>query len=203
MEKVKLVVDLREDLSKSHLKEMRRQGRIPGSFYGKGKPSLPLEVGLAGLLGTLKTEAGAHVMIDVDIKGAKKDEGGTAVVKALQRHPITRKLLHVDFARVSASDQVSSHVNIVLVGDPPAAKLGGVLEQLVNTIEVKTRADEIPSHVEVDVSALEAGEFIHASEIVLPKGIELASRPDDIVAAMRHPHVRAAEPTEEAATTEE
>ena len=202
MERVKLQARLREDMSKHYLKDMRRHGRIPGSLYGKGKPTLPLEVGLPSLAGALRTEAGIHTIIDLEIDGGKRGEAGTAVIKSIQKDPLTRKVLHVDFERVSLSDVIVTQVQVVHHGDPVGVREGGILEQVMDQIEVKCRADHMPSHLDVDVSDLQIGQFIHASEVLLPEGVELASRPDDIVMALRVPHLHAV-PKKEVAPEEE
>jgi large subunit ribosomal protein L25 len=190
VEKVSLEVRLRQDMSKHHLKEIRKAGFVPGSLYGKGKPQLPLEVPIRALAQALHTEAGIHTILDLKIDGAKKSDGGTAVIKSIQKDPLTRKVLHVDFERVAMSDVIHTTTSIVLHGTPVGVKEGGVLEQLIDEIDIKCRADHIPPHIDVDVTNLKIGEFIHASEIPLPEGVELAGRPDDIVVAVRHPHVR-------------
>ena len=189
-------------MSKHHLKELRRHGYIPGSLYGKGKATLPLEIGLAHLASALKTDAGVHAVIDLKIEGAKRGEGGTAVVKSIQKDPLTRKVLHVDLERVSLSDVIVTQVPVEIRGEAPGVREGGVLELVMDQIEVKSRADHIPHRLEVDVSGLEIGQFIHASDIPLPEGVELASRPDDIVVALRMPHIHAV-PKKEAAPEEE
>ena len=199
MEKIKLQVRLREDMSKHYLKQLRHQGRVPASLCGKAKPTISIEVPLPDLARALKTEAGINAVIDLKVDGAKRGEGGTAVVKSIQKNPITRKVLHVDFQRVSLSDVVVTAIPIELVGDAPGIKEGGVLELVMSELEVKSRADHIPLHLNVDVSHLLVGQFIHASEIPLDEGIELASRPEDIVVAVRTPHVHAEREGEAAA----
>jgi large subunit ribosomal protein L25 len=204
LEKSELQVKQRENMSKSHLKEMRRAGWVPGSIYGKGKPTIAIEVGVSGIAGILKSESGLHTVVDLKVGGAKKSEGGTAVIKKIQKDPINRRLLHVDFERVSLSDVISSQVSVVPQGNAVGVREGGTLEQLMEQIEVKCRADQMPSHIDVDVSELQLGSFIHAGDISLPTGVELVSRPDDIVIAVRQPHVRkeagAEETTAEAAS---
>lgn len=201
MEKAKLEVRLREDLSKSHLKELRRHGQIPGALHGKGKSAIPLEIGLLALADALKTDAGLHAIIDLDVHGAKRGEDGTAVIKNIQKDPLTRKVLHVDFQRVSLSDVVVTLLPVEMVGVAPGVREGGVLEQVMTEIEVRSRADSIPQHIEVDISGLEIGNFIHASDVPLPEDVELASRPENIVVAMRPPHIHAL--PEEGVTAEE
>ena len=202
MEIVKLQVRLREDMSKHHLKEIRRGGGIPGSFYGKGKAALPLEIDIADLARALRTEAGIHAIIDLKVAGGGRGSGGTAVIKSIQKDPLTRKSLHVDFHRVSLSDTIVTQVVVEMHGDASGVREGGVLEQMMDQIEVRCRADHMPSRLDVDISNLGIGEFIHASAVPLPEGVELASRPDDIVAAVRMPHVHVL-PAEKVAVEEE
>jgi len=187
--RVKLQVRLREDMSKHHLKEIRRDGYIPGSLYGKGKPALPLEVALGHLAEALRTDAGTHTVIDLKVDGAKRGEDGTAVVKVIQKDPLTRRVLHVELERVSLSDVIVTRVPIEIHGEAPGVREGGVLELVMDQIEVKSRADQMLQRLDVDVSDLVIGSFVHAADVLLPEGIELASRPDDIVVALRQPHV--------------
>lgn len=198
MEKVKLQVRLREDMRKSYLKQLRHNGSIPGSLYGKGKSTISLEVPLPDLAKALKTEAGIHALIDLKVNGAKRGEDGMVVIKEIQKNPMSRKVLHVDFQRVSVSDMVVTAVPVEIVGEAPGIKEGGVLELVMTGVDVKSRADQIPLHLNVDVSDLHVGQIIHAADIPLGEGVELAARPDDIVVALRAPHVHAATEEEEA-----
>lgn len=197
METSKLTVSLRTDTSKSHLKEMRRQGRVPGSVCGKGVKTLSLEVGIVELAKALKTEAGMHTIMALEINGAEKNASGTAVIKNVQQNPMNRDILHVDFERVQMSDIITSKVPIELVGSAPGLLHGGILEQVLTEAEVKSRADAIPVKLDVYVSGLELGDAIHASDISLPNGIEMVTRPDDVVVTMRPPHVPFEEEEEE------
>jgi len=176
-------------MSKSRVKELRKSGKIPGSLQGKGKASIPIEVALTDLAEVFRTEAGIYGVFDIDIEGAKREDGGTAVVKEIQTNPINRKILHVDFQRVSLSDIIVTSLPIELHGTAIGSKEGGTMEQMMNEVEVKSRADQIPPKLDVDVTNLQIGQFIYAADIPLPDGVELASRPDDIVVAMRPPHI--------------
>jgi len=202
LERVDLQVRLREDASKRRLKEMRRHGMIPGSVYGKGKATLSLEVGLSQLAEALNTDAGIHAIMDLQIQGKQRTERDTAVVKNIQRDPITRKIQHVDFQRVELSDVVITPVIIDILGEPAGVKEGGILEQVLTEIDIKSRADHIPPKLEVDISKLAIGDILHASDIPLPEGVELAIKPDSVIAVVRPPHIHA-EPVEEEIRGEE
>lgn len=184
-------------MSKSRVKELKRQGKVPGALHGKGKSALPLEVTLSDLAVVLRTDAGIHGIFDLSVEGAESGEGGTVVIKSIQSSPIGRKLLHVDFQRVSMSDVVTTSLPVETHGEAAGVRAGGVLELVMDELEVKSRADEIPTKIEVDVTDLQLGQFIHASDIPLPEGVELAGRPDDIVVSIRSPFI-AGGPTAEA-----
>ncbi|MEN6372639.1 MAG: 50S ribosomal protein L25 [Armatimonadota bacterium] len=189
MEKQKLQVCLREDMSKSHVKELRRNGKIPGALHGKGKAALPLEVALPDLAVVLRTEAGIHGVFDLSVKGAERGEGGTAVIKSIQTNPINRKLIHIDFQRVSLSDIVTTAVPIEIIGESAGARDGGVMEMMMDELEIKSRADQIPTKIDVDVANLQIGHYLQASDIPLPEGAELATKPDMIVVTVKAAHM--------------
>lgn len=190
-------------MSKSRLKEIRRHGKIPGSIQGKGKATIPLEVALSDLAEAFRTETGIFGVFDLDIEGGKRGEGGTAVVKDIQTNPLNRKILHVDFQRVSLSDIIVTLLPIELHGIAIGAKEGGAMELVTAEVEIKSRPDRVPPRLDVDITDLQVGQFIYASDIPLPDGVELAGRPDDIVVAMRPMHLHAEPEIEQPTPTEE
>lgn len=203
MEKVKLQVQQRQDLSRHGLNETRRLGMVPASLYGKGKSTVHLIVNLHELVNAIKySDAGMHSILELKLVGDGDLEGDTAVIKSIQRDPLTRKLLQIDFERVLLTDMIVTPVPVETYGHAVGVDQGGILEQVAGEIEVKTRADHIPVHIDVDVSRLDVGDVIHASDVELPEGVELASRPDYTIVTIVPPHIRrtagaVAEETEE------
>jgi large subunit ribosomal protein L25 len=191
--RLKLDSKVRTDFRKSETKKLRREGSIPATVYGKGIDPVSLAVNSLDMIGILKTEGGRLALIDLNVDG-KTQKAHPVMIQEMQRDPITRNILHVDFHRVSMNEPVHASVPIVLRGDAPGAKTGGILEQFTRDLEVKALPDHIPSHIDVDVSHLELGNHVLVGELIVPEDIEvLGPQPDIVVASVRLPHVHVEE----------
>jgi large subunit ribosomal protein L25 len=137
-------------------------------------------------------------LIDLEIEGGPKDSNGTIIIKEFYKDPLTRKVLDVQFQRVSMKEKLHVAVPIVLVGDAPGTKDGGTLEQIVDALDVSCLPTDIPSKFEVDVSNIGIGDQIRVSDMVLGEGIEVLTDAETTVCTCRPPHV-VAEPEPEVA----
>src|SRR5579872_2076266 len=127
----------------------RSQGNIPGVLYGHGQPPVPIAVeGKA--LGEL-LHGRRQNMIDIVLDGTTD----TAIIRDMQLDPVSRKVMSIDFQRVSRSEVIYAEVPIVTVGTPVGVREhGGVLDLIRRQIEVSGPADKIPEEIRVDVSEL-------------------------------------------------
>src|SRR5207249_3479374 len=108
-------------------------------------------------------------------------DGGTSetvLVRDIQWDHLGKEIIHLDFARVSASDSIETEVPIELRGTAPGLSEGGILEQLIHDISVVCRADAIPNNIKVDISDLHLGKAIHVKELKLPEGVAVKGDPD-------------------------
>ena len=191
--RLKLDSKVRTDFRKSETKKLRREGSVPATVYGKGIDPVSLAVNSLDMIGILKTEGGRLALIDLKVDG-KTQKAHPVMIQEMQRDPISRNILHVDFHRVSMDVPVHASVPIVLRGDAPGLKSGGILEQFTRDLEVKALPDHIPSHIDVDVSHLELGNHVLVGELIVPEDIEvLGPQPDIVVASVRLPHVHVEE----------
>jgi large subunit ribosomal protein L25 len=116
-------------------------------------------------------------VLTIDVDGNKE----TVVLRDTQWHAFKPQVLHIDFQRVAADQKLHLKVPLHFVGDDvsPAVKLGGcIISHVVNEIDVQCLPKDLPEFVEVDLSALEAGQSVHASQIKLPAGVELVQHGD-------------------------
>ncbi|MDH7602501.1 MAG: 50S ribosomal protein L25 [Armatimonadota bacterium] len=200
MANLKLVANYRSDMSKSHLKKIRREGYVTGSVFGRGIDPIPIEVSLKDLVNQIKSsEHGMMSLFDLEIKGAPKDGKHTVIIKEFFRDPITRKVLDIQFQRVSLTEKVHVDVPIELVGDSEGVKKGGIVEQLLDELAVRALPTNIPPKIEVDISSLDIGDHIRVADIKAPEGVEILTDGETIVCTCVPPHVR----HEEAAPAEE
>jgi len=153
----------------SDLKELRRRGLVPSVVYGFGKEAERIQVDVDSLKPLLMRRHGATLLIDLSLEG--KDDPVVTVIREVQRHPVTRDLIHCDFLRVDLERKYQVSVPVILTGEPIGVKnSGGVLDQHVREIEIRCRPTEIPEQYEIDVSDLDMGDSIRVGEI--PHGEE-------------------------------
>ncbi len=184
MEKVTLEVQTRE--LKAVADALRSQKLIPAVFYGKGEKNIHLQVDYQTFR-RLYINSGSQ-LIDLVIDGKTNKK---ALVHDMQYDPLTGKITHIDFLRVSLKEAVTTEVEIELTGIAPAVKdLGGVLNQIKHAVEIKCLPTDIPKVIEVDISGLaEFNSAIHVKDLVVPKEVTVLDVPDDVVVIVNAPRV--------------
>jgi large subunit ribosomal protein L25 len=147
---------------------MRTDGLVPAVVYGLGRDSVAVSVPWPDLRRALTTEAGLNALITLDVDGQKD----LAIIKDLQRHPIRRNVLHVDFLRVDPDAGVAVEVPLVLVGEAKKVEgRRGIVDQPLKTLTVTAKPADIPSQIEIDITDLDIGESITVESLTLPAGV--------------------------------
>ncbi|MGH7727955.1 MAG: 50S ribosomal protein L25 [Vulcanimicrobiaceae bacterium] len=160
---------------------LRRVGKLPAILYGHGSPPLAVECDLRSFDAILHA-GGRNRLIDIALDGRGAE---TAVIREVQRDPISRRTIHADLQRVSATEQIVASIPLVPVGTAEGVKnAGGVMDVLLRELDVRGPANAIPERLEVDVTRLGINEHLSAADIVLPAGLELAVSPETIVIAV-------------------
>ncbi|MCK5492270.1 MAG: 50S ribosomal protein L25, partial [Candidatus Omnitrophica bacterium] len=94
-------------------------------------------------------------------------------VKKLQFHPLTEKIIHIDFFKVSLKDKTRVNVHIVLKGTAKGLKEGGVLEQLLREVQLEGLPLDIPEKIELDITNLDQGHSYHVEDLIVPKTLKI------------------------------
>jgi large subunit ribosomal protein L25 len=176
---ISVTISPREDAHKGALKRLRREGQIPGVLYGKKQEPLLVQVGAKELQTALRGH-GQSGFLELALNG----ERVTAVIKETQHDPVTGRLSHLAFQRVSAADRVTTHVPLVFVGDTSAiTDHGGVIQHPASEVTVSCRADHLPESIVVDLSALTIGSSLRVADITAPEGVDIVTNPDQVIAA--------------------
>ena len=163
-------------------RRLRATGKVPAVVYGRGTEPRSVSVDWRELRGALTTDQGVNALLTLDLDGRKTK----AIVKELQRHPVRRDVLHVDFLEVDPDKPVDTDVTIVLEGEAEkVTREQGVVEQALNSIVVTGKPADIPGHISVDVSDLEIGQTITVGELELPAGITTDADPEETVATAK------------------
>jgi len=172
MEVGTLTVKLRSNIGSGFAKKTRRVGSIPAICYGGGKDPLALQVVPADLQKSLDPKKGRNTLLRLNVEGTK--DVLTVLVKDAQRHPMRGDLVHVDFLRVALDKPVRATVPLNLVGKAEGVKNGGQMHQVYRTLDLLSLPDKIPTHIDIDVSALNIGQSIHVADLKLPDGVKAA-----------------------------
>lgn len=151
-------------------RRLRRSGRVPAVVYGAGKPPSAITLDFDLLNRQIAQESFYTSILTVKL-GSESD---SVIVKEVQRHPSRGWVLHLDFQRIVADEEITLHVPLHFVGEEAAKGVkeqGGVVEHMVTDIEVSCLPRDLPEYIEVDVSALELNDVYHLSQLTLPPGV--------------------------------
>jgi large subunit ribosomal protein L25 len=152
-------------------RRLRVKGRVPAIVYGADKPAQEVEIDHHSLLIHLKREAFHSSILDLALNGEKSQ----VLLRDYQMHPWRPQVLHVDFQRVDRNRKIRMRVPLHFVNGEiaPGVKTGGgVVQTAMNELDIQCLPDDLPEFIEVDLKDLELNETLHATEIVMPKGVE-------------------------------
>lgn len=159
-------------------RRMRRDNVVPGVVYGLGTEPLAVSVQGADLRRALTTDAGLNALLDLDVDGSHE----MAVVKEIQRHPVRREVIHVDFLRVDPDARIEVEVPIHTVGD--AEKVhheDGIAVLRLNSVLVSVKPTDIPDQVMVDISEMTMDTTITVDDLDLPAEVDVVTPGDEVV----------------------
>jgi large subunit ribosomal protein L25 len=147
---------------------LRTDGLVPAVVYGLGRDAIAVSVPWPDLRRALTTEAGLNALITLDVDGQKD----LAIIKDLQRHPVRRNVLHIDFLRVDPDAPVAVEVPLILVGEAKLVEARkGIVDQPLKTLTVKAKPADIPSQIEIDITGLDIGVAITVATLTMPTGV--------------------------------
>src|SRR5436190_11659241 len=186
-------------------KKLRTNGRIPAIIYGRQAKPQNLEISAKEMEDLIHHSVSENLLVDLAVKDDSRPKR-LALVQEVQHHPLTGKVLHVDFHEVAEDEKVTVSVPVETVGEAVGVKAdGGVLEHVLFKIKARGLPKDLPELITVDVSHLKIGQAIHLGEIQAPPGVELIGDkgiPVIAVAAPRTEEEEAAAAAEAAAPGE-
>jgi large subunit ribosomal protein L25 len=180
------------------VKQLRKQGLLPATVYGKGFEPVSIQLDDRAFK-LMYRKAGKTTLIDLMIDG----ERTSVFVQAIQRHPVTRNILHVDFKVVDLKKAVHVEVPIVAIGESPLVARGdALLNHVINTVNVEALPAELPQHIEIDISGLNSFDSsITVADLPTSTSYKVLNPADQVLLSLTQ--IRAAtEEAEEAALAE-
>ena len=183
MATAKLSASARTGAGKGASRELRRNGQIPAVIYGHGREPQSLAIPSREFERMLEHIAFETTVIELGLDG----KTSRTLIREIQRHPFKKQILHVDFQELVAGEKILVHIPLVLVGTSEGVRSGGILNQVLNDLEVRVDPADIPNHIDVDVSGLTLGHAIHVADLKLPAGIEVLNDSEETVVTCAAP----------------
>lgn len=182
-------------------KIVRRKGELPAVLYGHGVAAQSLALS-ANEFSKVYRKAGESTLVDLAIDGGTPTK---VIINDIQRHPLTNAVIHVDLHQVKMTEKLRAEIVLAFAGEPAAVKeLGGVLVKNLDHVKVETLPADLVPEILVDVSSLKTfDDVIHVKDLVLPKGIEVLDKADEVVALVTPPRSEAELAELEKATVDE
>lgn len=188
--------------NKNAARRVRRAGKIPAVLYGAGHEAVAVEVDPKQIARILYSESGHNTIFDVDMG---KGPAAKAMIVDWQREPIKDDLIHIDLKRIALDKTLKLKVRVKLLGTPVGVKTqGGILDHVLREVDIECLPADIPSHIDVDVTALELHGVVRVSDLPHAGKFTYLTQEDATVAhvvAIREEAAPAAEGEAAAATT--
>ncbi len=184
-----LEFESRDLQGKANSRRLRRTGMVPAVLYGAGRDPRAIALSQNTLMHQMEKEAFYTSIIS--LKEGEKTQ--PVIVKDVQRHPVKRLVLHVDFQRILEDEEITLNVPIHFLGMEEAIGVkqqGGEVAQLMSEIVVSCLPKDLPEFIELDITNLELNQLLHLSDVAAPEGVtfvDLAHERDPAVVSINPP----------------
>lgn len=174
----------RAGAGKGAARTLRREGRLPAVIYGHAREPQSLSIPEREFERLLERVAAENTVIELDIDGAMS----RTLIREIQRHPVRRNVLHVDFQELVAGERVVVNIRILLQGIPEGVRnSGAILSQVMQELECRVDPLNMPAHIAVDVTNVAIGHSVHVGDITIPEGVEVLDDADATIAVVAAP----------------
>ena len=164
----------RETDGKSSSRRLRRAGSVPAVIYGGDKDPIRISILEKDIAKASEVPGFATQILSVNLSGEEQN----VIVKEIQRHPATQRVLHADPLRVNPDTKISLSVPVRFINEEICIGVkmhGGAISRLINNIDINCLASNLPEYLEVDVAELDVGDSVFLSSLDLPEGVEIPS----------------------------
>jgi len=191
MATAQLSATARSTAGKGAARSLRSSGQIPAIIYGHAREPQSLAIPAREFEKLLERVSAESTVIELNLAGGV----ARTLIREIQRHPVKKNVLHIDFQELVAGEKVSVNVPIVLLGTPEGVRVsGGILSQVMSELAIRVDPVNIPRRIEADVTNVAIGHSLHVSDLKIPDGVEVLDDVDETVAVVSAPKVEA-EPT--------
>jgi len=180
MKQITLSAIKREKTGKEISKKLRKQGLIPAIVYGPRFQPLPIAVKFNELESILIKHKGETLLFNLELTDGEPSKI-QAILKDYQTHPITDKIIHIDFLAIHEEETITLDIPLEFLGKPVGISKGGVLEILLHELTIECLPSNIPDKIYIDISNLDVGDVLHVKDIKVPEGVKVINDPEETV----------------------
>lgn len=185
MSEMTIEVQKRERVGKGGNREARRNGLIPGVVYGGGKDSVPIQLDRKSFVEMMKKSDSENPIFLLKLSDSGQERH--AILREIQKDPVSRMVIHLDFQRVEMNQKVHVTVPIELKGTAYGVKTeGGLIDFVTREITIECLPGDIPAHIDFDVTEVRVGQHVEARELQLPEGVTLFDSPEKVILSLTH-----------------
>lgn len=173
-EQVNLNAEAREIDGKSSSRKLRNAGSVPAVIYGGETDPIKVSILEKDITKASEVPGFTTQILKITVSGEEQ----SVIVKELQRHPATQRVLHADLQRVNPDTKISITVPVRFINEDICIGVkthGGAIARLINNIDISCLASNLPEYLEVDIAELDVGDSIFLSGLNLPDGVEIPS----------------------------
>lgn len=191
MKETKLTAKPREAKGSAASGRLRRTGWFPAVVYGEGRPGLDIQLNEHDFVMMLRSHRSENMILDLAVEGLEKTY--KVMLKAMQHHPITGRVIHVDFYEVSMTRAIQIEVPVKLVGVPNGVtNQGGMLEHVMRTMALECLPGDVIEELELDVTALNIGDTLRVRDVPVDTAkFKLLDDLDQVIVAVAAPRLEA------------
>ena len=162
----------RTTIGKGSARKLRSMGRLPVILYGPETDSIMLSLDYKQLQKTLRGKSAESIIFDLRVDSNGKDNSKRVMIKEIQKDPVTRDYLHVDFYEISMEKELEVDIPVYLVNTPIGVNEGGILEHIRRELKISCMPKNLVDKIEIDVSGLDIGQSLHIEDISFPPGLK-------------------------------
>lgn len=177
-----LTVTRREKLGKEETGRLRKSGLIPAVVYGMGGEAVSVSVEPKAVNAIIRSEKGLNTVLNLTLEGT--DQTRHVMVKDLDRHPVTDRLMHVDFLRIDMEKEVTATIPVRLTGSPEGVKLGGILTIVRHQVDITCLPKDLLGTITMDVSGLGLDDALRIGDLPEFEGVKYVLGPKRTVAVV-------------------
>ncbi len=204
MDEIKLDVQIRNEIGSRKIKTIRREDFVPAVVYGGKRGPTNIKVDRRAYERIMRLHKGQSVVFHLNVlEGEKQLRDYSTVVKEEQLDPVSDRLLHIDFKRISLKQDIEVKVPLELKGEAVGVKKdGGSLDHTLWELDIVCLPTNIPEKIEIDVTEMNIGDAVHVKDITLPAGVTTKHDPEGILCSVVPPMKEEAPVSEEEAPEE-